>query len=370
METLSNTLTNIFVLAALLTDYLVLFDFWILTPPSSPTGPPTPQRKRWLAGLKTTVCYAITQPLWSWAVAASSADGVFWILMASYAALLSGSGALAIFSAGVEFIVKEHNENCLILQDNKVEDSTPGSVPKLETAAEPGQPRIESGEIDSSEAEKATLSSRAQQQRKPCTRHTLPSSYYLAILLPTLTAAAADSALLFFARFLTSKNSMDWIQESAVGWKIFTSVAAFSYAGSKVMNWMAASFANRGRTPGRTQSWRVWVAFGAEKAMLLLILFMLRSTLRVLLGQKVFLGFTWNANNLSLRLIGPLLNHGDVLQPAATKKILGINWYALPRWTTWLTNGIVAVGQVWWIISGPMRRNRAVREENFTVTEG
>ena len=108
----------------------------------------------------------------------------------------------------------------------------------------------------------------------------------------------------------------------------------------------------------------------AEKAVLLLVLVMLRSTIRVLLGQRIFLGVRWNANNAMLQLVGPLVNHDTVLQPEATKKLLGINWYALPPWVTWLSNGIVAVGQVWWLVGGRIRRNRETREEHFSMAEG
>jgi len=285
--------------------------------------------------------------------------------MASYAAILSVLGALAIFDAGLQAIVKEHNEHCLSLESTGFD-----SDPKLETTPKLELSPIESVGIDGLHTEKAILSSRPQQQQMRCSRHVLPASYYFAIMLPTLTAAAANSGLLFFARFLTSKDSVDGIIGSAVGWNILTSVAALSYAGSKVMNWMPASFANRSPLSTRTRSWRASSTFVAEKAVLLLTLFVLRSTMRVLLGQRVLLGVSWDANSATMQLIGPLLNHEDVLQPAAAKKMVGINWHALPPWVTWLANGTTAVGHVWWVVSGRLRRNREVKEENFSVTEG
>ncbi|EME43431.1 hypothetical protein DOTSEDRAFT_54251 [Dothistroma septosporum NZE10] len=278
------------VLCSTLSDNVLAFDYWILST-SLPwtTSLDTPATSQHSA-LYACLAYAILDPVWYCIMTSFSDIAMWWFLMACWMHMAAGfPGCIQLLSSAVLDRKKEHEEKCAgagDLQtadrytDEKDEDATtydePRSTPDIE-AAEP--------------LPKSTAWAAQELDFKRCRNHTMPWSFRIAPLLPICTSAASNAGLLFYTRYLSAKDSMEWQRGFKFGWCVVSALCVFFFLFSKWSTRFMFQIASQNRTSqiqasGRTRS-VVWDTIAGAA-----VLMIVRAGTRFLLGQDVLAFWT------------------------------------------------------------------------------
>ena len=239
-----------FVVYSFLSDYLVAFDLWIITP--SKTGEP------WLATLTTlttAIVYGLSEPLWRWFMR-SITDNTTWLV------LMSTLGHIGmIFAANIAVVATWDT------MPNQSNDTT--NREKTPSAQHPSRPRF-------------------------------TTAITLLPILPAITAAGTNAAIVIHTQYLNSDDSRQWVDRAPVGWIIVASVIAFALGISKIIGTLMHQAFRR--SPLLTYDFRGI----SQRIACLVVLLTTRALCRLSLGQAQFLTVGASVDSGRLFLKAPI----------------------------------------------------------------
>ncbi|RMY58647.1 hypothetical protein D0865_02500 [Hortaea werneckii] len=280
-------LESLLVVAAILSEYTLVFDQWIILEPLTQfSSAGSFVESRWFVNALTALSYALSEPLWYLALSSPSNGLALWIIIgSSFAYPLS----LAYISDLLEKLQRQ--EGCLrrtaAEQESGHELSTSSGFSQYSdeqrTDGDSNKSDVDTFDIcEDSSAEQGSRdplggrSSSAQRNR--------PSWYPFALALPSSTAASTNAGFLLFVRSLPDTGYLSGTDFGVVGGWMLVFLALFFYL---TVRWFMSLFIpscslRRLSTPSGIKA--AGIELG-RRAALLSMLIMVRGIFRVLLGQ-------------------------------------------------------------------------------------
>ncbi|KAK4501875.1 hypothetical protein PRZ48_007684 [Zasmidium cellare] len=355
-ELLHVMLKSFFVFAALLSDYLLKFDEWIVTRPDF-NGDSNAERKKWIAVLKTSLAYAVLEPL-AYCLMTNISTASSWCLMMGCILHLSAIPSTVILMGECMIkVAKKHNEIC---DGPKVpiaaEQSTSNQQSEKTAAAESGFPEDDVKSEEQLPSPKVDL-------RACLDRHPLPRVYPFLTLLPVASAAMANAGLLFYTRYLPTEDSQEWYDKFAFGWTVIAVLSAFMLTMCRYNNKMLHQACGR-PLHLTTVPWDVLKYRIPALALMVLV----RSGVRMMLSQSAFTWFAFTIEG-GVRLLG----HVDTSDGPGTsrdnkKHILDRMLSAIPPWVGSTISIVYATG-IWAYVFYSWWQKRRQQQRNEQTSE-
>lgn len=265
--------------ASLISDYSLQFDQWIVTRPNFDKDA-SAERKRWIGILKTSLTYAIAEPLWYWLMTSISNISVWWLLMGCFLHLQSIPSATLMMCQCILDTLNKHREICG--DTTKLAKEEEGG---FNESTEKSQPELPKSVLEVDDDKHAP----PKDDLRPCMdRHPMAKSYALAPIIPTVTAAMANAGLLFYTRYLSTEDSKGWYDGFAFGWFVIAVLCAFCLVFSRMNNKMMHDTCGRPFQLWGSVPWDILKYRLVAIALIILV----RAAVRVLLSQDPFTWFS------------------------------------------------------------------------------
>lgn len=342
-----------FVFASLISDYTLKFDEWIVTRPNF-DGVPSAERKRWIGVLKTSLSYAIAEPLWYALMTCVSNQSPWWLLMGSFMHVQAIPATFVFMGQCMLDVLNKHNEICgdtkqlAKEEEGKANDESEKSGDKLPKSV------MELGE-ETPPLPKVDL--------RPCLdRHPLPRIYSLAPLFPVATAAMSNAGLLFYTRYLSTPDSQKWYDNFAFGWIFIALLCVFMFTLSRWSNKIIHDGCGRPLNAS-IFSWDVT----KYKLGALFLMVLLRGIVRSLLSQNPLTWFSYSIEG-GIRLLGtPNMEDGDGISLDSREHVFDRMLAAIPPWVGTTISIANCIGIWGYIFYSRWRRSRQQHAEQQTA---
>lgn len=344
---------SFFVFASLLSDYTLKFDEWVVTRPDFKDDPSV-ERKRWIGVLKTSLLYAILEPLWYWLMTTISSSSPWWLLMGSLVHLSALPSSIVLMGECMTDVIKRHNEIC-------------GDTKEL-VREEEGKANEKSEKAGSDFSEYVGRSDEQTPAPKvdlrPCLdRHPLSRIYPFVPLLPIVTAAMSNAGLLFYTRYLKTQDSQIWFERFSFGWIVIGLLCAAMYTmsrwGNKMMHQACGRPLHLYKVPWDVLKYRI----GA-----LLLMILLRAAVRSMLSQDPFTWFAFGARG-EMRLLGDVdTSDGPGTSRDNKKHMFDRMLAAVPPWVG-TTISIVNALAIWGYLLYSWRQKKRQQQRNAKANE-
>ncbi|KAK5122295.1 hypothetical protein LTR85_004206 [Meristemomyces frigidus] len=387
-----------FVVTVVGSENSLLFDQWIITAPrDTPRGAHTWStwrrdglRQRWCAALRTTLAYAVAEPVWYWFMSTTSGNAAWWMLVAAYGSV----GTVGVMMWIVSFGVKEMMCGCgrkgrctlvggaaaaAVTARPQYRDDEGGQAPAAKCIAEvaardvihtddkrekmvlyPSQ-ALPEGEQHRQHQQAPAIELTATEPPPNCT-HKAPRKLLLAPLLPAVSAAATNAALVLYTRSLASEDTRAWLDRSAIGWTVIALLCALFFAVAKgVPLCIVGPVCNRRLALPADGGRREKVVEVVQRLACLMILILVRGMVRAVVGHEeafvrvsVVEGSGWGLQILGTRESG---HDGSESGHVLDRALAMIPWWYGWVWPLPLLIALPAVWEKW-------QRWRAERREH------
>ena len=290
---------SLLVVIACASDYFVIFDHWIITPPKWPTVAYHSRwvvcRRQWICVLKLALCYALLEPLWYLFMAKVTDNAMFVLISCAFLYITAGTGTMHIILRGIQDVAKEHELMC----GNALRES--GDVSAEPDFDENGD-SVDVGENETDE-NGALLKDDYQSQNSfqsptdsaygkpgniiplkpgPHCPHEPSVAWKMATFIPVVFASALNASLFFYTRYLDSDDSREWLDGFAFGWTVIAMLCITVFALAKSSNiWIALALQRRPFWPVEKKNWACDTLMRCSAFVLLLAV---RSLERAVLG--------------------------------------------------------------------------------------